>query len=409
MASSQSILVIDDEQEVGQFVADAAQAMGIQSLSTTDPAKFLEAITPEITLLFLDLVMPEIDGIELLRILAQKGCRANIVLMSGVDKRVMEAAEQWATTLGLSVVAYLHKPFRLKELEVLLEAQLVLRTPTVSEKKPAVFAPEELQRAIDQDEFVLHFQPQIEIKTSIVIGVEALVRWQHPDRGLIFPDDFISHAEQHNLIDKLGWIVVNRGLADIEKFADADGRSPMLSINVSAYSLHDLKFPDTVLKLLKQYDISAENLIFEITESGLIQELSSTLDVLTRLRMKRVNLSIDDFGTGYSMMRQLRRIPATELKIDKGFVQNMLHSDSDRVMVQKTIEIGHDLGMKVVGEGVEIPEQLEFLRNHGCDIAQGYLFSRPLSTPALVTWLKDYRSKMPPPRDHASSSDRIVN
>ena len=135
-----------------------------------------------------------------------------------------------------------------------------------------------------------------------------------------------------------------------------------------------------------------DNIIVEITESGLIDQLSYTLDVLTRLRLKHMQLSIDDFGTGYAMMQQLVNIPATELKIDKIFVMNMNLNGSDRVMVQKTIEIGHELGMNVIAEGVETKEQLDFLRLKGCDSAQGNFFSRPLPASEMVSWLQAYRS-----------------
>jgi EAL domain-containing protein (putative c-di-GMP-specific phosphodiesterase class I) len=136
------------------------------------------------------------------------------------------------------------------------------------------------------------------------------------------------------------------------------------------------------------------NITIEITESGLIKELSRTLDILTRLRMKQVKLSIDDFGTGYAMMQQLRNIPATELKIDKSFVQGMASSERDRIMAQKTIEMGHELGMHVIAEGVETKEQLDLLRQDGCDSVQGYYFSRALAPKALVKWLENYRSKL---------------
>jgi EAL domain-containing protein (putative c-di-GMP-specific phosphodiesterase class I) len=154
------------------------------------------------------------------------------------------------------------------------------------------------------------------------------------------------------------------------------------------FSLRDLSYTDRFMSMVKDAGIEAERVTLEITESGLIKEQSSTLDVLTRLRMKQVKLSIDDFGTGYAMMQQLKLVPATELKIDKSFVQNMLVSDSDRVMVQKTIEIGHELCMGVVAEGVETLEQLEFLRRSGCDRIQGYLFSRALPMEQLVGWVK---------------------
>jgi EAL domain-containing protein (putative c-di-GMP-specific phosphodiesterase class I) len=225
-----------------------------------------------------------------------------------------------------------------------------------------------------------------------VIGVEALVRWLHPERGLIFPDNFISRMEELRLIDELGWMVANRGMSEVGKFANGDGKALMLSVNASVHSLHDLKFPDTLVKLAGKHGVSPANVTVEITESGLIKELSRTLDILTRLRMKQVKLSIDDFGTGYAMMQQLRNIPATELKIDRSFVMEMCVSDRDRIMVQKTIEMGHELGMHVIAEGVETREQLDLLRTEGCDSVQGYFFSRPLPPEVLVGWLETYRS-----------------
>jgi EAL domain-containing protein (putative c-di-GMP-specific phosphodiesterase class I) len=253
---------------------------------------------------------------------------------------------------------------------------------------------EELRSAIERNEFILHYQLQIDIATGRILGLEALVRWQHPERGLIFPDNFIGRAEELGLIDELGWLIMDRGLSEVGQFANSDGKAPMLSLNASVYSLHDLKFPDTLVSLAERHGVSPGNVTIEITESGLIEELSRTLDILTRLRMKHVKLSIDDFGTGYAMLQQLQNIPATELKIDKSLVQDIHGKDTDRIMVQKTIEMAHELGMQVIGEGVETQEQLDFLRMKGCDGAQGYLFSRPLPPEELMSWLGTYRSGM---------------
>lgn len=394
MATAQSILVIDDEYDVGKFICAAAKAIGLHCTATTDAATFLKTLTPETPLVLLDLILPEMDGIELLRLLAQQECRAAIVLMSGAGNRVLETAEQLAQTLGLHIVGHLNKPFRLTELQSILIKHTVPIASRAARPKPQDVIPDEdLRRAIAQNEFVLHYQPQIEIATGTVIGVEALVRWQHPERGMIFPDAFIGRAEALGLIDQLGWITFNQGMRDVGYFADDNGTVPLLALNVSVHSLCDLKFPDTFIALLKKHGVPAENVILEIIESGLMRELSSTLDVLTRLRMNKVKLSIDDFGTGYSMMQQLRDIPATELKIDKSFVQNLLDNDRNRVIVLKTIEIGHELGMKVVAEGVETQEQLDFLRANHCDALQGYLFSRPLAVGDLLDWLKEYRSR----------------
>jgi EAL domain-containing protein (putative c-di-GMP-specific phosphodiesterase class I) len=315
--------------------------------------------------------------------------------MSGVGKRTLESAGQVAQALGLSIVGHLQKPFRLTELEEVLERHAEPEaTSDVKQTPKIVIEKEELQRAIKRVEFVLYYQPQIEIATGRVIGVEALVRWQHPERGLIFPDNFIGRMEELGLIDELGWFVMDRGMSEVAQFANGDGIAPMLSLNASVYSLHDLKFPDLLVSLAEKHGISPRGVTIEITESGLIKELSSTLDILTRLRMKQVQLSIDDFGTGYAMMQQLKNIPATELKIDKSFVLDMQVNESDRIMVLKTIELGHELGLQVIAEGVETQEQLDFLRLKSCDHAQGYLFSRPIPPKEMVNWLASYRSQL---------------
>ena len=392
MTVNQKILILDDEVDVGEFVSAAAQGMGFECTATTDATTFLKALTPDTTLILLDLLMPDMDGIELLRLLGEQKCKASIVLMSGVDKRVLETAAQLAQVLGLSLVGHLQKPFRLAELEGILARSVEPATLPIVQPGAQITQNEELRSAIERDEFVLHYQPLIDIATGRILGIEALVRWQHPERGLIFPDHFIGRMEELGLIDELGWIVVSRGLSEVGQFANGDGRAPMLSLNESVYSLHDLKFPDILVSIAEKNGVAPGNVTIEITESRLIEELSRALDILTRLRMKQVKLSIDDFGTGYAMMQQLKIIPATEMKIDRSFVQDMQSSEQDRIMVEKSIEMGHELGMNVIAEGVETQEQLDFLRLKGCDGAQGYLFTRPLPPAELVSWLKTYRS-----------------
>ena len=396
MIAKRKLLIIDDDFDAGEYVATAAEAKGWACIATTNAPDFLNNLTNDTTLIFLDLLMPGLDGVELLRILAQQRCQAGIVLMSGVGRSVLETADEMARAQGLYIVGHLQKPFQLTALEAMLEHD------NRSERRKATapiriipFLDDELRDAIQRKEFLLHYQPQIDLATGEVVAVEALVRWIHTRRGLIHPEHFIARLELLGLIDQLGMIVAKNALADIAMFADEHGNTTMLSLNVSARSLHDLKFPDDLETLARSFGVPADKITLEITESGLISELARTLDVLTRLRMKAMRLSIDDFGTGYSMMRQLRHIPANELKIDRSFVQKMHLSYGDRVMVQKTIEIGHDLGMKVVAEGVETVEQLEFLRSSGCDLVQGFLCTRPLAAADMVRWLKDYRASLP--------------
>jgi len=191
-------------------------------------------------------------------------------------------------------------------------------------------------------------------------------------------------------MERFNWEIISQSLAAAQRLTQISDLNPTFSINMSASSLRDLSFPDTLAILLERYRVPPHRIILEITEGGLIDELASTLDVLTRLCMKGVRLSVDDFGTGYAMLQQLRRIPATELKIDRSFVSRLPQSAADRVLVQTTIEMGHALGMRVVAEGVETEDQLAVLRLDGCDVAQGYLFSRPLPEHELLGWMTQY-------------------
>jgi EAL domain-containing protein (putative c-di-GMP-specific phosphodiesterase class I)/CheY-like chemotaxis protein len=392
MSSGNRIVLIDDDRVVGEIVSALASAMGLQCDITRTPEDFFDRIGPDTDLILLDLVMPEMDGIEILRLLGERQCKARIVLMSGINIRVIETAKKLAQSLGLVVVGHLQKPFPIGQLQELLGVNSAAEKPADHHREQHIAIPDEdLIRAFDRNEFVLHYQPQINIATGIVTGVEALSRWQHPELGLVFPDNFISRIEALQLMDRFCWITAERALNEVKQFSSANGYLPRLAINVSVSSLRDLKFPDIFMNLARKYDFPAERIVLEITESG-IMEFSLALDVLTRLRMRNFQLSIDDFGTGYSMMKQLQNVPAIELKIDKTFVQHMDANHADLVMVEKIIEMGHELEMEVIAEGVETQEQFNILREKGCDGVQGFLFSRALAPVELTLWLETYRA-----------------
>jgi EAL domain-containing protein (putative c-di-GMP-specific phosphodiesterase class I)/ActR/RegA family two-component response regulator len=394
MTQKHRVLVIDDDLDICALIANKASDLGMECITTHDAAGFFESLTPDVTLIVLDLMMPNTDGIEILRSLGEYRCQAGIIVMSGIGKRVIQTAEEFASNLGLSTVGHLTKPFKLAQLE-----DILLRNP----KRPSIQGPDEqllimfdrvdFCRAIEKGEFLLHYQPQIQVMTGHCVGLEALVRWQHPVHGLIVPDRFIGFAEESDLIDALTWTVLKKGLAEMGKMIDQGGSPLSLSFNISVLSLRDLAFPDTLVALLEDFDVSPERIILEITETGLICNLSQTLDVLARLRMKGIRLSIDDFGTGYSMMEQLRHIPANELKIDRSLLQN-LHVDNYRVIVHKIIELAHELDVIAVAEGVETRLQLDFLRSKSCDVAQGYFFSTPLPKLEFIAWLDSYRDNL---------------
>jgi diguanylate cyclase len=244
----------------------------------------------------------------------------------------------------------------------------------------------ELRRALERDELVLHYQPQVSQPDGEVHTVEALVRWQHPTRGLLAPEDFVPVAEHTGLIDPLTRWVLDTALADQRAWRD-DLPDLVVAVNISARSLQRQDFPELVLDALARADADPDRLLLEITETALVTDAARAAEVLDRLDAAGLRLSLDDFGQGYTSLGQLRQLPLCELKIDKSFVLKMLESRSDAAIVRSVVELGHNLGMDVVAEGVESPEALRRLRELGCDVTQGFLFSRPLPVAELHTWL----------------------
>jgi len=394
MVAKQRILVIDDGGDIGELISNVARDMGFQCDATHEPITFLEKLSPDTNLVLLDLITGEIDGIELLRLLGKRRCKARIILMSGLGVRTIESAETFAQALGLFIVGHLQKPFRpIEFIEILQKLPHIEPPPAILPDHQPSIPKEEFQSALVHDEFVVYYQPQIDTLSGQVIGVEALVRWRHPNRGLLFPDRFISRMDRIGLTDSLGWVVANCAMRDVKQFMNGSGKALSISLHASIYSMCNLDFPDTLASIAETYGVSRENVTIEITEEGLNKEFSRTLETLTRLRMKGMKVSVVDFGCGYATMKQFKNIPATELKIDKSFVLEMISSERDRIIVQQTIEMGHELGLHVIAEGVETAEQLYLLRAYGCDSVQGYLFTRPIPALELVSWLKKYRAQ----------------
>jgi diguanylate cyclase (GGDEF)-like protein len=245
----------------------------------------------------------------------------------------------------------------------------------------------ELRRAIDMNELRLHFQPKVDVSTGAVAGVEALVRWQHPERGLLHPDQFIPLAERTGLIRPLGQWVLEAALAQCRAWHD-QGLEVQMAVNLGAYSLDDRALPRAISGLLERYRVPARLLRVEITETTLMRDPENARQVLEELRATGVRVSIDDFGTGYSSLAYLKRLPADELKIDRSFVQHMALDAGDTAIVRSVIALGHELGLLVTAEGVEDAASLEWLRTFGCDCAQGYFFARPLDAEAATGWLR---------------------
>lgn len=249
----------------------------------------------------------------------------------------------------------------------------------------------ELRRAIDHDELELHYQPKVDLRTGNVTSVEALARWQHPTRGFIPPDEFIPLAEHTGLIKPLTRWVLNEALRQCRDWYGA-GHPIDVAVNLSAWSLYDPEFVETVRTLLDRWAVAPASLELELTESMVMTDPLRARETLTQLHALGVQLSIDDFGTGYSSLGYLKRLPVQQLKIDKSFVMQMASNDDDAFIARAIVDLSHNLGLEVVAEGVEERQTLRLLTMMGCDLAQGYYVSRPLLPGELLGWLQQTKT-----------------
>jgi len=250
----------------------------------------------------------------------------------------------------------------------------------------------DLRRALDEEALVVHYQPKVDLETSKVVGAEALVRWNHPQRGLISPDDFIPLAEESGLIRLLTDQVLTTTLGTLRQW-NAHGLDLNVSVNLSTLDLLDELVADRVADRLDQAGISPHQLTLEITESSLMVETPRVMASIRQLDLLGVGLALDDFGTGFSSLSYLRRLPVSELKIDRSFVANLLLDAMDEVIVKSTIDLGHNLNLQVVAEGIENGPIFERLHELGCDLGQGFGISRALPADKFAKWLtnSEYR------------------
>ena len=246
-----------------------------------------------------------------------------------------------------------------------------------------------LRKALERNELLIHYQPIVDAQTGSIVGVEALLRWQDSEFGLVRPDEFIGLAEASGLIVPFGKHILRRACEQNVAWQSAGLPPITVSVNVSARQLKERSLVQTVQRALDDSGLGPEHLVLEITESVLVESIEATTKVLQRLRSIGVRLSIDDFGTGYSSLSYLKHFAVNHLKIDKSFVQDIASSQTDAAIASGIIAMGHSLGLKVIAEGVETDAQLELLRAAGCDEVQGFLFGRPVPEEAVAQLLRE--------------------
>jgi EAL domain-containing protein (putative c-di-GMP-specific phosphodiesterase class I) len=375
------LLVIDDQPDLCEFISEAATGLGFESLAVTEPDAFRRAVQDfQPTVVVLDLQMPGADGIELLRYLGERGSKAQVLVASGMDQRVLATAQQIGKAQGLTMLGALQKPILLADLEVMLRQCLRADSPI----NPTVLA-----AALDAQQITVHYQPKA---TRTGPNHWILARWHHPSLGFISPARFIPLAEKNGLIRRLTEQVLEMSLAQCRSW-DAAGLQLSVAVNLSPQLLNDLAFPDQVARMAAQVGADPRRIIFEVTESAAMFDPGTTMDVLTRMRVKNFGLSIDDFGTGYSSLKQLYLMPFSELKIDTSFVRDIFAHEDARTMVETMVLLAHKLRLTACAEGVESQEVLDFLDSVECDRAQGYFIGRPMPGVALEHAVREWNAK----------------
>jgi EAL domain-containing protein (putative c-di-GMP-specific phosphodiesterase class I) len=334
-----------------------------------------------------DLHLPDTDGLELLRLLAARDCKSPILLMSGVDERVLVTAYDLGVSYGLTMCGKLAKPVLADDLETKLAAVL---------KQDRELSAADLRRGIAAGEIIPYYQPKVTRTDEgwVIDGVEALARWHHPRLGVVMPDEFVPLAERTGAIADLTSSVLGLALRQVREWND-QGLPMSCAVNVPPSLVTDLSFPDRVAALLAKHGVDGSQLALEITETATMQNPTTTMDILTRLRVKRIGLSLDDFGTGYSSLTQLYQMPFNEMKIDKSLVINVPHSREANTMVSSLIELGHNLGLTICAEGVENRAALDMLAIMGCDRCQGFFISRAVPAAEIPSLVDHWNRERP--------------
>ncbi len=386
--NSVAIMVVDDDSLVTTLMTLSLQELGFDQIieETSGEGALARLDSNQIpAVIFCDLQMPGMDGVELIRHLGARHYTGWVILLSGADWRILKSCEAMGKSAGLNMLGVLQKPFEPNDI-----AQLLSQVKSVQKREPVQVQPitkDELEAGLSRGEISAWYQPQIEVKTRSTVGMEVLARWHHPVRGFVPPLSFITLAEDVGLIDDVLKTVCCEALRQLGQWR-AQGIKVHMSVNLSARNLHDRNLPEQLMAWCTDTDVDPTDVVIEITESQLAQNMVLAQEILTRLRLKGFSLSIDDFGTGYSSLAQLHQLPFTELKVDRAFVNGAVNDARSRAIFESNVILARRMGLVSVGEGVETDEDFALASELGCDVVQGYLFSPALPAASMSRWLE---------------------
>ncbi len=386
-----NLLLIDDDKDFSDFFVAAIQSKGANCQVLSEPKKIINLNLEAIDHIIIDLLMPEFDGLQILRFLKEVDYRGDISVTSGQDQSLLDSAKEICQLHKLSFHSVLKKPFDLSTLDTITKKKCVeqIKNTKIKPREPndseLTIA---LKAAIDSQSLDVYFQPKVNMSNLLITGFEALARWSL-NGNFIPPTRFIPLAESTGLIDKLTQVIVEKSLKHYSRI-QAHQCKPSLSINFSALELNTSNLPDLLKSKIEQYQVASERITLEITETVFLEKNPLSLEVLTRLRLMGFKLSIDDFGAGYSSVNMLQNGPFTELKIDRAFVSTIHCNEQSRIIVQSIVEMAKRLELLVVAEGIEDQITQEGLTKMNCLIGQGYFFSKPMPAHLVNDWLTNW-------------------
>ncbi|MGI9463072.1 MAG: EAL domain-containing response regulator, partial [Aestuariivirgaceae bacterium] len=330
---------------------------------------------------------------EFLRHLKDENFNGAIGIVSGEDMSVIETAGRLAKTYQLNIAGMVQKPLCREAFdELIVKAVKCLEQKSATTRKPAT--PEELAAAIEANQIIPHYQPKIAVTDGRICGVEALARWEHPEKGLVPPDLFIPCAEESGLIGPLTQVIISRTVADAARWKK-DGISLQLSINITPHLLEARDFPDKLARTVVEADLRPSQFTFEVTERTALQNSPLAMEVVARMRLKGFDISIDDFGTGMANLEQLRDFPYSELKIDRSFVQGATEDRFARACFKASAVFARELDMRLVAEGVSNQAEWEMAVAEAVDEVQGFLIARPMPAEEFEAWYRSYDGVVP--------------
>ena len=389
------VMVLEDDTLQMEMASIILRSLGVVRIaSCTDGNQALAVVrTYKPDLLLCDLTMPGMDGIAFLRQVAEQGFSGSVILLSGADRGVMKAAENLAKAYGLNLLAALNKPLQQDALQTALSRQKQSKPELKHFAKIAALSLSELQRGLDDDCVEVFFQPKVSVINKRVVGAECLARWRHPERGVLGPGTFIPVLEAHGMINALTSVMLEKGARQLGIWL-SEGHSLKFAINVSMDNLDQPNLPEEYERIVKSAGVQPEQITLELTESRLMENLTLSLEILTRLRLKGFGLSIDDFGTGFSTMENLKQLPFTELKVDRAFVNGATQDEAARAILGSSIQLGKIFNLNLVAEGVEKQQDWDLIASSGCDEVQGFFIAQPMAAQEFIDWKIDWESKL---------------